>query len=56
MKTLRFDVMQADLYVCTLSYKFCPAFPIAVADLQAFAIKQRPSLRGQEVNIKIIAK
>lgn len=48
--------MQADRYVCTLSYKFCPAFTIAVADLQAYAIRQRPSLRGQDFHIKIIAK
>jgi hypothetical protein len=48
--------MQADRYVCTLSYKFCPAFPIAAADLREFAIKRRPTLRGQEFYIKIIGK
>ena len=48
--------MQHDRYVCTLSYKFCPAFPIAAADLREFAISKRPTLRGQEFHIKIIAK
>lgn len=44
--------MQHDRYVCTLSYKFCPAFPIAAADLREFAIKQRPTLRGTQFQIQ----
>ena len=46
--------MQHGSYVCTLSYKFCPAFPIAAADLQKYAISKRPSLRGTQFQIQII--
>lgn len=52
MTTLCFDVMQHGRYVCTLSYKFCPAFPIAVADLREFAIRKRPTLRGTQFQIQ----
>lgn len=30
MKTLIFDVMLHDRFVCTLRYKYCPLFPIEV--------------------------
>ena len=52
MKTLRFDVMRSGSYVCTLSYKFCPAFPIMEDSLREFVCSKRPALRGMEFCIK----
>ena len=47
MKTLVFDVMLHDRFVCTLKYRHNPAFPIDVEDLVKLVITKRPTLRNK---------
>lgn len=51
MKTLIFDIMLNDRFVCTMRYKFCPLFPIVYEELIAFIETKRPSLRGKDYRI-----
>lgn len=51
MKTLVFDVMLHDRFVCTLKYRSNPAFPIDVEDLSRLVISKRPTLRGKDFRI-----
>lgn len=52
MKTLTFDVMLGDRYVCTLKYRYCPLFPIYTDELHEFVVSKRPTLRNKEFIIK----
>lgn len=49
MKTLVFDVMINGRFVCTLHYRYCPASPIKVEELEAFVISKRPTLRNKRL-------
>lgn len=51
MKTLFFDVMLHDRFVCTLKYRYNPAFPIDVEDLVKLVISKRPTLRNKDFKI-----
>ena len=51
MKTLTFDVMLGDRYVCTLHYKYCPLFPIDTDELHEFVVNKKPTLRNKEFRI-----
>lgn len=51
MKTLVFDVMLHDRFVCTLKYRHNPAFPIDVEDLVKLVITKRPTLRNKDFKI-----
>ncbi len=51
MKTMFIDVMLKGRFVCTLRYKYCPAFPIDSKELSDFVISKRPTLRNQPFNI-----
>lgn len=53
MKTLSFDVMLGERFVCTLEYKYCPAFRSTVEELEQFVIKKRPTLRNKRFTIAI---
>lgn len=52
MKTLTFDVMLGDRYVCTLRYKYCPLFPIDTDELHNFVVSKRPTLRNKKFRIE----
>ena len=52
MKTLTFDVMLHDKFVCTLRYKYCPLFPIEERELRGFVVSKRPTLRGKDFRIR----
>lgn len=51
MEKLKFDVMLKGRFVCTLTYEFCPAFPITGQELVDFVLSKRPSLKGKPFNI-----
>ena len=51
MKTLFIDVMLYDRFVCTLKYRYCPAFPIDGKALHDFVVSQRPTLRDKPFRI-----
>lgn len=51
MNTLFFDVMLHDRFVCTLKYRYNPAFPIDVEDLVKLVISKRPTLRNKDFKI-----
>lgn len=52
MKTLIFDVMLGDRYVCTLHYEYCPLFPIEERELHDFVVSKRPTLRNKPFRIE----
>ena len=52
MKTLIFDVMLYDRFVCTLRYKYCPLFPIEERELHDFVVSKRPTLRNKPFRIE----
>lgn len=52
MKTLIFDVMLHDRFVCTLRYKYCPLFPIEERELHDFVVSKRPTLRNKPFRIE----
>ena len=52
MKTLTFDVMLHDKFVCTLRYKYCPLFPSEERELRGFVVSKRPTLRGKDFRIR----
>ena len=51
MKTLVFDVMLNERFVCTLKYKYCARFPIDCEDLIKFVLQKRPTLKGKDFRI-----
>lgn len=51
MKDLIFDVMLNGRFVCTLTYPYCPLFPVTQEELEEFVEKKRPTLRGKNYNI-----
>ena len=51
-KTLTFDVMLHDRYVCTLHYEYCPLFPIEERELHNFVVSKRPTLRNKNFRIE----
>lgn len=51
MKTITFDVMLHDRFVCTLRYTFCPLFPVTDKELTDFILSKRPTLRGKPFHI-----
>lgn len=53
MKTLTFDVMLGDRYVCTLHYEYCPLFPIEERELHDFVVNKRPTLRNKNFRIEL---
>lgn len=52
MKTLTFDVMLHDRYVCTMKYRYCPLFMIDVRELENYVTSRRPSLKGKPFRIE----
>lgn len=52
MKTLTFDVMLHDRYVCTMKYRYCPLFPIDAKKLEDYVTSRRPSLKGKPFRIE----
>ena len=52
MKTLIFDVMLHDRFVCTLKYRSCPLFPIEERELHDFVVSKRPTLRNKPFRIE----
>lgn len=54
MKEIRFDVMLGDRWQCTLTYRYCPLFPLDIEDIRRFVIEQRPTLRNQQFEIAFI--
>ena len=53
MKTFEFDVMLGDRYVCTMSYRYNPAFPLEDRELVDYVLSRRPSLRGKDFRIAL---
>lgn len=51
METLVFDVMLYERFVCTLSYRFNPVFPINRKELHNFVVSKRPTLRNKPFRI-----
>lgn len=39
--------MLKDRFVCTLTYKFCPAFILTEQELVDFVLSKRPSLKNK---------
>ena len=54
-KFLHIDIMMGERFVCTLHYKYCPAFNIRYNDLKKFIEEKRPSLKGKEYTIEFDA-
>lgn len=50
-KTLFFDIMVNDRFVCTLKYMYCPLFAIKYEELIKFVFDKRPSLKGKPFRI-----
>ena len=48
MDELKFDVMLNGRYVCTMTYKYCPAFVITEDEITKFVEDKRPSLKGKK--------
>ena len=51
MDEMKFDVMLNGRYVCTMTYKYCPAFVITEDEITKFVEDKRPSLKGKKWNI-----
>lgn len=51
MKTLHFDVMLHDRFVCILHYQCHPIFPVNDEELINFVLQKRPTLRGKPFRI-----
>ena len=51
MKTFVFDVMLNGRDVCTMTYKYCPAFVITEDEITKFVEDKRPSLKGKKWHI-----
>ena len=52
MKTLTFDVMLHDRYVCTMKYEYCPLLPLSIRELESFVTSRRPFLKGKPFRIE----
>ena len=51
MKTIFLDIMLAGRFVFTLRYRYCPVFPLDLADISAEVIKKRPTLKDKPFEI-----
>lgn len=51
MKKIKFDVMLGDRWQCTLTYEYCPLFPLDEQDLRKFIEEQRPTLKNKPYKI-----
>lgn len=51
MDILKLDVMQNGRFVCTLRMKYCPLFPIDMAEICEFVESKLPTLKGKQYNI-----
>lgn len=45
------DIMLRDLFVCQLTYRYCPLFPIESEELRKFVLEKRPTLRNKKFTI-----
>ena len=51
MKKIKFDVMLGARWQCTLTYEYCPLFPLDEQDLRKFIEEQRPTLKNKPYRI-----
>lgn len=56
MKKIKFDVMLGDRWQCTLTYEYCPLFPLDEQDLREFIEEQRPTLKNKPYIIAFCGK
>lgn len=48
---IKFDVMLGGRYQGTLTYEYCPLFPLDEKDLREFIESQRPTLKNKPYKI-----
>ena len=53
-KTVYIDIMEGDSYIGQLPYRYCPLWgEVKKKDALAYALKQRPSLRGRNIHVEL---
>ena len=50
-KVIYLDIMIRGLFVCQLTYKYCPLFRIEIEELEKFVLEKRPTLRNKKFTI-----
>mgnify|MGYP006874329338 FL=1 len=53
MREIRFDVMLGGRWQCTLTYRYCPLFPLDIEDIRRFIEEQRPTLKNKPYKIAL---
>lgn len=53
-KSLRkFDVMMDDKFICEISIKYCPLFPIEENEITTEILRKRPTLRNKIKKVRV---
>lgn len=46
------DIMIGGLFICQLTYRYCPLFALDSEELRNFVLEKRPTLRNKKFTIE----
>lgn len=51
-KTIYLDLMDGNIHIGQLPYKYCALFPIDEREVRKYVLQKRPSLKGRNIRVE----